>query len=468
MVTKKGGKGKSKKGGAKQSAAKNNALVQLPSVIPKAERGFIPGFGCMVTMAWSDAYFKHHSALMVEIARANMQRYFDKVTDAQSKASLLHILGYSLIGTYGQEATKEGTKYNMEAVELIRSLGERSPHDIVEGVWPENCLNGLMRLSREVQLQVMEKVPEWISLTRRTIDSTLERVAAGDHDAMRWLLFLSQNHFKTELEAITHLSSCFSSVSVCEEDTERWLAVFEKRVKEIEIAVEEKVWYLGDHLKQAKGKLLKSKCDLFVKQGKLELALNLIRKALEVDEEDLKVNLDLRRLYNDLCLKTGRIEEAFKSMEKVFSVYRSGGDKPLAVGQFRYLLNLVPKNSHSQSLFRELIPKYPHLLWAASSAGFLELSKDENKALRGQLEAKKGLLCVNCSKELAKIYRCSRCNLATYCVNLPPSLFLFSLLANLFVLFPRLLLTGAPAIRRYFASRTSINFGQLFAAIDTI
>ena len=100
-------------------------------------------------------------------------------------------------------------------------------------------------------------------------------------------------------------------------------------------------------------------------------------------------------------------------MEKIFSADRSEGKKPLAVEGFRYFVQFVPKES--ESLFRELIPKYPHVLWAASSAGFLELSKEENKDLRSQLETKKGLYCVNCNKEMTKIYRCSRCNVATYC-----------------------------------------------------
>jgi hypothetical protein len=159
----------------------------------------------------------------------------------------------------------------------------------------------------------------------------------------------------------------------------------------------------------AKAIHLEIKCGLYVKQGKLELAVELAREALE--EED--PNRSLHHLHAELCLKAGQIEEGLKSMEKFFSMLRSDGKKTMAVAQFGDFPYLVPVES--QSLFMELLPQYPHGLWAASSADFVELSDEEKKIIRSQLEAKKGLHCVNCSKEMTKIYRCSRCELATYC-----------------------------------------------------
>jgi hypothetical protein len=140
MKSKKGGKSKGKKGGGGKKKGKKppKAGEKTGFELPADEMGVIPGFGSMVTKQWEDAYHKGHTPLMIEIARTNMQQYWEKVTDAQSKASLLYILGYSLIKTLEGEARKEGEKYVMEGRELIRSIGERSVDDILFGVWPES------------------------------------------------------------------------------------------------------------------------------------------------------------------------------------------------------------------------------------------------------------------------------------------------------------------------------------------
>jgi tetratricopeptide (TPR) repeat protein len=244
-----------------------------------------------------------------------------------------------------------------------------------------------------------------INLTRRAINSQLEGFA-DDADALKVFHFFSTRHYKAELYAISMLSVNFSFLS--EEDTERWLAIFGKRVEQIETIYEREGWDLHD-VKNAKASLLKSKCELYEKQGKVELALELARKALEEEDE----NAIFSCVHAELSLKTGRIEEAFKSMEKRLLSSRSKGLKESAAQYFAYCLSLVPEES--MPLFKELIPKYPHGLWAANAAGFVELSEEEKKALRSQLEAKMGLYCVNCNKELTKVYRCSRCNVATYC-----------------------------------------------------
>jgi hypothetical protein len=120
-------------------------------------------------------------------------------------------------------------------------------------------------------------------------------------------------------------------------------------------------------------------------------------------------------LHAQLSLKTGRIEEALKSMENFLLVLRSVGGKTMAAQQLDHYLSLVPEDSRSMSVFMELIPQYPHVLWAANASGFVELSEEKKKALRSQLEAKKTLRCVNCNKEMTKFYRCWRCTVATYC-----------------------------------------------------
>jgi tetratricopeptide (TPR) repeat protein len=250
---------------------------------------------------------------------------------------------------------------------------------------------------------------EMMNLTRRTINSLLGR-KANDAQMENVLRLFSRSHYGTELNRICMVSGCSS---LREEDTERWLAIFGKRIEEIQAIYEREGWDLivDAPFQRATWGLIKGRCKLYQKQGKLELALELLEEyALKEEEDPLPA---WNYLHAELCLQTGRIEEAFKSMEKDFSVFRSQGNKTVVVGSFRYYLDLVP--DESLSLFEELIPQYPHVLWAASSAGFVELSQEENKVLHKQLEAKKGLHCVNCSKEVTKIYRCSRCELAMYC-----------------------------------------------------
>jgi hypothetical protein len=323
-----------------------------------------------------------------------------------------------------EDVKKEGKKYELEAMELIRSLGERSAWDILYGVWPERCATCwdtfFMQLDPSEWNVEMEWMQEMIKLTRRTMDSALER-KAGNPDLLRLQAFsqshyttelqacyyFSQSHYTTELQAIYYLSVCF--VLISENEAERWLAIFVKRVEEIETAVGGEGWDLGP-VQKAKLNLIQQKCRLYDRQGKVELALELIREAMEKEKEkDPKNHLDY--LNAEFSLKTGQIEEAFQSMEKFLSGVRS--NKAVSAGTFKYFLTFVPVES--QSLFVALVPKYPHVLWAASSSGFAKLSEEQNKMLRSHLVVKKGLYCVNCSKELTKVYRCSRCEIATYC-----------------------------------------------------
>jgi hypothetical protein len=387
--------------------------------LPDSESSFVPGFGCMVTKQWAEAYKKKHVPLQVEIARTNMQRYGDKVTDVQSKASLLRMLGESLAKTEEGEAAKEGEKYLLEARELIRSTGERSTEDILSGVWPEACVRGwhtfCEQLDPSERNAEMDRMVEMINLTRKTINSMLERWA-DDPGYVYGLHILSKGHFTTELGAIYNLSLCFSSLN--EKDTERWLAFFEKRVGEIETVYERKGWNVQD-VRNAKVSLIDEKCRLYERQEKVELAVELVRKVLK--EEGHHALLD--NLHVELSLKAGRIEEGFKSMEKILLAFRSKGQKGIAAHHFNHYLRLVPEES--MPLFKELIPKYPHILWAVNAAGYVELSEEKKKTLQTQLETKKGLRsqlesketlrCVNCSEELSKVYRCSRCDIATYC-----------------------------------------------------
>jgi tetratricopeptide (TPR) repeat protein len=410
-MKKKGGKksGKKKENQKRNGRGGGGSQNEKPGfVLPEVEKGTGYGFGCMVTKLWEDAYFKNHVPLMVEIARTNMQRYWNKVTDAQSKASLMLMLGRSLMSTLELEEMKEATKYVMEAMELIKSIEKRSTKDIVYGVWPERCSFGwgtfIMQLDASERNAEMERMVETINLTRMTINSELERAVDAPGD-VNVLLYFSQKHYWSELEAMEYLFTCFDLISV--EDNERWLTVFGKRIEEIEIVLKREGWELI-RVRETKGKHLYRKCRLYERQGKVELALDILGKALEGGPDH-----NLIDLHTELSLKTGRIEEAFKSMENVFSFWRSKGSKTAVLNLFGHYLDLVP--DESLSLCRQLIPRYPHVLWAANAAGFAELSKEGKNALRSQLEAKKTLLCVNCNKELTKIYRCSRCELATYC-----------------------------------------------------
>jgi hypothetical protein len=415
MKSQKGGNKKGKKGGKKKGGGGKKPPQQAPRgdekpgvALPEAERDFVPGLGCMVTKSWVEALQKRHFPLAIEIARANLERCH-KVTDVQSRASLLRILGHSLMQILEKEAMEEGRKCNLAAMKLIWSMGERSAWDIMFGVWPEGCAMGwddlLKHMDPSERIAEMEWMREMVNLTRQTINFQLEKVNSPPEN-MKKFRWLSQDHYKAELKAI-YCALC-GSFSLSENDIERWLAIFGKRVEEIETILEREGCDLQD-VKDAKANQLILKCNLYEKQGKMELALDMLREAVE-EEGHHVILIDV---HAQMSLKTGRFEEAFKLMETFLSFVRSRGGKTMAVPHFGHYLSLVPEES--RSMFRELIPKYPHVLWVANAAGFFELSEEEKNALRSQLEEKRELACVNCNKELSKIYRCSGCEVATYC-----------------------------------------------------
>jgi tetratricopeptide (TPR) repeat protein len=216
----------------------------------------------------------------------------------------------------------------------------------------------------------------------------------------------------TELDAMFHLSRGYASRG--EENTaERYLALFGKRVEDIETMFMREGWDLKK-IRLAKTNYLDVKCELYERQGKQELALDILSKTVEEyenDEDDEALGLFLHHAH--LSLEMGRIEQALRSKEKWLSSIRYIVKTSYVGRLFEAFLACLPEES--EWLFQELIPQYPHVLWAASSTGYIELSKEENKALRSQLEAKMALYCVNCRKELTKVYRCSRCDIATYC-----------------------------------------------------
>jgi tetratricopeptide (TPR) repeat protein len=265
---------------------------------------------------------------------------------------------------------------------------------------------GFTSLSPEEKKHNVELVLGSIKLTRNVINARLEGARAAD--AMDHMLVYSEPHYSVESEAIFELSGFYLPES--DEEAERYLAMFEKRVEEIETIRKRKKWNL-EPVRFTKERLLAVKCNLYERQGREALALETLSKALEKDGEPMG---NLRSVYATMCLKSGRIEESLKSMETVFSMVRGSNEhKELIAELFNSFLRVVPEES--KPLFQELIPQYPHVLWAASSAGYVELSDEEKKALRSNLAMKKVLYCVNCSKELTKVYRCSRCDIATYC-----------------------------------------------------
>jgi hypothetical protein len=255
MKSKKGGNKNGKKGGKKKGGGGKKPPQQPPRdvevgfVLPKAEMGLIPGFGYMVTKSWYEAYHKGHYPLMIEIARRNMQVYWNKVTDAQSKASLLHMLGYSLERTCEREAVLEGRNHDLEAMELIRSLDERTAHEIVFGVWPESCISDwdhfILQRDPSERNGEMEWIQEMINLTRRTINSELERFAY-DSQSLKMLRGVSHVLYQAELAAISGLSLCFVLLSL--NVMERWLAIFGRRMEEIETVNEQEGGDLTSHL----------------------------------------------------------------------------------------------------------------------------------------------------------------------------------------------------------------------------
>jgi tetratricopeptide (TPR) repeat protein len=251
---------------------------------------------------------------------------------------------------------------------------------------------------------------EWINVTRWGINSELKETVSWDPEFTRMLQRLSQTHYRTELDAMFHLSRGYASRGE-EKTAEKYVALFGKRVEEIETIFKRVSWDLKP-VRSAKTNYLEVKCELYERQGKQELALDILSSALKESEDDVEA-LGLFLHHAHLSLEMGRIEQALRSKEKWLSSIRYIVKTSDVGGLFEEFLACLPEES--EWLFEELIPQYPHVLWAANAADFVELSKEENKALRSRLEAKLASFCLNCRKELTKIYRCSRCDIATYC-----------------------------------------------------
>jgi hypothetical protein len=406
---KKGNQKKNGRGGGgsqKLPAGASPGFERLTSVITKAERIFVAGFGNMVTKSWEDARNRDDGALMVEIARRNMEQYGEKVENVQSTASLLFILGYSLLSSGRAEVFEEGLNCQREAFDLIRSEGERNTVELLYGVWPE-CLRNIILLnlnsSPEALKEEIDCIWDFIDLTRHAIDWEMGIVKEDPH-FQKLMECVSENHYRTELQIGAELLSCESLLSF---DIAPSLLAFKQRLEEIEADLKHEGWEL-DLVEKTKIRVLIFECNLLVMQGQADVALQSIESLVKAKVPEAC------RVHACIHLKEGQIDEAFESLETHYRSFRSrsGCNRDIIV-DFEKIQGYVPEECKSR--FNELIPHYPHVLWAAKLVGAVELTKEEKKKLRENLVAKPGGFCVNCDKELTKVYRCSRCNVATYC-----------------------------------------------------
>jgi hypothetical protein len=368
----------------------------------------------MVSRCWAEASLQNDYALMIEVARHQVAAFWNQVpaTDIQSRASLSHILGYSLMTSSDPDVINEGHKCTLGALRLIESIGERSTAEILMGVWPEDCVQGLTSIIStfslgQLGIQVQEII-SWINLTYKTINS--EAMMSDNPVYMQTLRALSIGHRKCEVRALAEMSKwCTVTSGLPDEIAETWFDLFGERLEQLE--ADAKLPSSDDDVllcvKRGKAELFRERSNRYKEQGKLELALEMIEKASKQSD----ISFDLRRA--ELNLKLGRMEEALNALEKSYSLCRIQALKEFVVRNFGEFRDTVPEESMPQ--FKEVIPKYPHVLWAANSAGFVELSEEEKKTLFDQLETKKGVYCVNCRVELTKIHKCSGCNVATYC-----------------------------------------------------
>jgi hypothetical protein len=387
----------------------------LESVIPEAERAFVAGYGNMMTASWLKTTLLTSEPLtpmLVELTRKDMQRY--KVKDVQSKASLLRILGVVLLSTGRPEVKEEGLTCLRQAFDLIRSEEKRSIREIVFGVWPESFVmsGNLVQFSPDEQKEGMDYIRNCIILTRRAIEHELERTKGKHPRFWETMDYISRTHYETELR-VSYLLLDLDVKAVQKNFTEsaRIVAKFEKRVEKIEKVFRCEGWNL-DIINETKRDLIVLQCNLYQCQGNLGLALQLVEKLMELDENDSGA----RYFHAILCFKDGQVNESvFESMEAHFAACRLNVSKAKAAKSYSRLVIHLPDSEECKSRFDELIPHYPHVLWAANLAGDVELSEQQTKAMRQNLVAKSGGFCINCYKELTKVYRCSRCNVATYC-----------------------------------------------------
>jgi hypothetical protein len=182
---------------------------------------------------------------MIETARHQMRIYYNKVpaTDIQSQASLLHMLGYSLMIACDASMLGEGLRLNLGALRLIRAIGKRSTREILMGVWPEDCVQGLTSIistysPNELKIEVM-LVMNWIYTTREAIETEMERFS-DDPGSMKTLETLSKGHLLCQARALGEMAKWCSVVS--DDDYKKLFLLFWEHLEELKVVCELGGW----------------------------------------------------------------------------------------------------------------------------------------------------------------------------------------------------------------------------------
>jgi tetratricopeptide (TPR) repeat protein len=324
-----------KKGGGKKKNGKKKPQpqVQLPSagdrnvkvVLSEEEKGFVPGFGYMMTIEWQKAYFSQQPALMVECARRNMAKYGKSAINVQQKASLLHMLGYSLMASGNEAVAREGWNYTVQALELVRPL-QRSAQDMIMGVWPEECW--AMTLSKMIGYSLQEMQMHWISL-QALIQKT--RIAIDEVQAeFPQLTLISSRHYNVELDMHCKILDWFLD-NKHYQFAEKLVPAFEKRQDEVIAAFKVQGWPT-QVIEGRKWDFLRSKSRLLEAEGRNTEALACLDQALA----NHPTNGPTLHRRSMILAKLGRMDEGLQALEMVLKV------GPLKVSFFFFFLIFPP------------------------------------------------------------------------------------------------------------------------------
>jgi tetratricopeptide (TPR) repeat protein len=400
-----GGKGKK----PQEPTCNCNPSLKKPSEVLAAaeeETEFVPGLGPMTTKAWAAAYQQENTAKMIEIAETLKKKYWNLVDD-QGKASLMQMLGVALRGgselleLMSQDYSQQASNFNSDChCGKVRK-------DLLMGVWPEtHMLYGSMWGEGDPLGPYWKKrwdiVEKTLQKTRGWIDE--EMTHPSDPELEKHIQDISTKHFALEMRFLVTIV--------------RWFTTAQGKNSRAEIFADKALKRYGEIAKRDQSKVVVS---LYV-ELLTETATYLIKLNEPEDEEKAEMyinmalqidptNAEAHKHRAQALFDKGAYEEGLKSAEILFSSLRKS-DKRYQANHYSKAFEMMV-NYKGESL-REMDGVGPNTLWALKVGGF-QLTPEQSALIKANSGVKQNVRCLNCDVQLAKVYKCSRCNMATYC-----------------------------------------------------
>jgi tetratricopeptide (TPR) repeat protein len=277
-----------------------------------------------------------------------------------------------------------------------------SAKDTIMGVWPEcfmlETFINVVVSEREAK-ENWEWVEKFIRNTRTLIDTELAR-PSGDPDLEEHIETISAHHYETELRLYIRMLQWFTQKEMTygvvfrDKAMKRYNEIVKKDQSKV-ITVDRYVDLLVDH------------GTYFFLDKNYEKAFEILSRALELCETDPLLHKILGLLY----LRRGEIEEGLKSLEIFFSSLREH-DSRVETDHWACMWEKWAEVVTGKLLSQ--MDAGPNTLWALKVAG-ITLTPEQAALVKENTGVKKNVRCLNCDVQLAKVYKCSRCDIATYC-----------------------------------------------------